>query len=70
MAVLISDRWKNRRSANVGNDFYLRATLSGCWCSDVKLTPSRETNCEPLQELSLRTCLEKVGTKISRRSNP
>ncbi|HZE72576.1 MAG TPA: cysteine-rich CWC family protein [Pyrinomonadaceae bacterium] len=65
MAVLISDRWKEPSVCEAcGNDFTCGATLSGCWCSDVKLTPDERNQLQNRYKNCLcRTCLEKVGNK-------
>ncbi|MGH9882003.1 MAG: cysteine-rich CWC family protein [Pyrinomonadaceae bacterium] len=63
LAGIFSERWRAPSTCQAcGNNFSCGATLSGCWCSEVKLT--EETRADLRTRFSgclCRGCLEKFA---------
>ncbi len=65
IAGMISERWRTPSKCEAcGNEFACGAKLSGCWCSEIKL--SAETRADLGERYSgclCRACLEKQAGK-------
>jgi len=62
----VSLRWKDPIKCEAcGNDFKCGATLTGCWCVNVKLTDeTRESLRSKYKKCLCRTCLEREAASV------
>jgi len=64
LAGVISPRWREpAKCASCGGDFTCGATLSGCWCAEIKLTDIARKKLKTSYTGCLcRTCLETAAS--------
>ncbi|MGI9166133.1 MAG: cysteine-rich CWC family protein [Pyrinomonadaceae bacterium] len=61
-AAVISPRWREPSTCEAcGGEFTCGATLSGCWCSEIKLSDAQRAELrERYKECLCRNCLKSV----------
>jgi len=66
IAGFVTDRWKTPSVCEAcGNNFVCGAKLTGCWCSEVKLTAEdREKLRAQYRNCLCRSCLESLSSSV------